>query len=139
MFSFSLKHLCLLCESIFLYPLRQFPLIRLGHILLRGVAAFGSMTAVYNIKSMGHNFTGIVKISQIKPNQYLEETMKNYHDGTYIVVYSAKNGNFIYNFGWKYNPRKVICFSYTPGMGSYFPGIVYKDWWCDFPPWVRPC
>ena len=65
--------------------------------------------------------------------------MKNYHDGTYIVVFSDNNGNVIYNFGWKYNPRKVICFSYTPGMGSYFPGIVYKDWWCDFPPWVRPC
>ena len=46
-------------------------------------------------------------------------------------MHLSENGKTVYTIGYKYNLRKVLSFSSTPGMGSSLPEKPYETWWYE--------
>ena len=60
-----------------------------------------------------------------------KKNMKYLPDGSYLVVYSIKDGVYLYSFGYKYSSLKVLCFISTEGCRSEFTGKTYEALWTD--------
>ena len=82
------------------------------------VAWFSIMPKLKNIKSLGHKFKGVVKIShQNFPKTYMDNTVNNFRGVTYLVMNSYRKGYTTYAIGYKYNPRRELIFIFTDGTG----------------------
>jgi hypothetical protein len=81
-------------------------------------------------KEQGENPDGHENIAAIKsnnglfPKDELQEMMKDYPSGTYLVLETTtpKTNVKLVAIGYKYNSRKFLCFIMTKDAGSSAPG-----------------
>ena len=97
--------------------------------LFLGDSWFGSVKTCEQVEKSGNHCIMNLKTSHSRsPKKFLEDTMKDYPGGTWIVM-EAKTANTEANLlciGYKYNKKKVLCFVMTRGAGSTRPGVPYE-------------
>lgn len=93
-----------------------------------GDSWFTSVPVVEWMAERGHSYVGALKTSSaLFPKTELEEKMKEYPSGAYLVMecVSPKGGHALVAIGYKYNKRKVLCFLATKSAGTTKAGTPY--------------
>ena len=96
--------------------------------LFFGDSWFGSVKAACQVHKLGHHGCFVIKTAHLRtPKKFLEEKMKYFPGGTWIVMegYAEKEGVPLVCIGYKYNAKKVLVFLTTKGAGSTQPGEPY--------------
>ena len=98
-----------------------------------GDSWFASVKTAEACAEYGHEFIGPVKTAtRLFPKEELENTMKNWPGGTYIVLEgTSPNGHSLISIGYKYNKRKVLCFVATKNAGKTTLGDPYHARFLD--------
>eukprot|EP00957_Ditylum_brightwellii_P014640 1103130-Ditylum_brightwellii.AAC.1 len=84
-----------------------------------------------SIDRKGGRFKGVVKIGHgFYPKDGFEDLMAPFLGGAHLVTESIlNNGSKLYATGYKYMPKKVICFIVAEGTCSIKPGKPHKARW----------
>ena len=96
--------------------------------LFFGDSWFGSVKAACQVRKLGHHGCFIIKTAHSRtPKKFLEEKMKGFPGGTWIVMegFAESEGVPLVCIGYKYNVKKVLVFISTKGAGSTQPGQPY--------------
>ena len=93
-----------------------------------GDSWFGSVKTCVAIGKVEHHAFMMVKTAHARsPKNWLEEKMKDYPGGTWIVLEgTAEKGVPLMAIGYKYNKKKVLTFVGTRGAGSTNQGEPYE-------------
>ena len=89
---------------------------------------FGSIKAVSEVCKLGHHACFNIKNGHSRvPRAFLEDQMKDFPGGTWIVLegHAEKEDVDLVCIGYKYNKKKVLIFVTTKGAGSTNPGEPY--------------
>ena len=102
--------------------------------LFFGDSWFGSVKAACQVHKLGHHGCFVIKTAHSRtPKKFLEDQMKYFPGGTWIVMegYAEKEGVPLVCIGYKYNAKKVLVFITTKGAGSTQPGEPYLAKFAD--------
>lgn len=92
-----------------------------------GDSWFGSVKVAAQVKKRGGHCCMNVKTStKHSPKKWIDEKMKEYPGGTWIVLKGQFQGEDLYFIGYKYNKRKILSFVFTSGAGTVEPGAPYE-------------
>jgi hypothetical protein len=94
-----------------------------------GDSWFGSVKSAAAVGKKGDHACMIVKTAHSRcPKKWLEEKMKDFPGGTWIVLEgrASPEGVDLVCLGYKYNKKKVLTFVLTRGCGSTAPGKPYE-------------
>jgi len=99
--------------------------------LWNGDSWFTSITLIQAMKREGHEYFGALKNNHRGcPKNFVEETMKNWPSGSYIVLENEKEKLFY--LGYRYSAKKKIChFLGSWEAGSTYLGNPYVAKWPD--------
>ena len=97
--------------------------------LFLGDSWFGSVRSCLEVAKAGHHSCFIIKQGNARsPKKFLEETMKDFPGGIWIVLEAedGATGIDLVCIGYKYNKKKVLTFILSKGAGSTLEGEPYE-------------
>ena len=96
-----------------------------GPRLYFGDSWFGSVKAVCQVRKLGHHACFAIKTAYSRTlKKFLEETMKDFPGGTWIVMEGRAEKEYVLLvcIGYKYKLKNVLVFLSTTGAGSIQSG-----------------
>ena len=95
-------------------------------------AWFGLVNAVLAATERGSHLVCVVKTNTNRyPKKFLESTMQKWPPGSHLLLQAFIEGKFVYDLGYKYSKKKVICFLFNKGAGHTEDGDPYIAKWKD--------